>query len=123
MDLIAKHGIEWLRPPTPRARVSEKTYTEADIARLEAGDLTDPQVGAELVHAYFQNEPAQSDRVFFQRDISVFAPDATLRETLAELEEIENPSADTRADRLRILTQLALRAKRNAKAKDATANA
>ena len=123
MDPIARQGMESLKRPAAPQRRSAKTYTEADIARLEADDLTDPQVGTELLNAYYQNEPAQRDRLSLQRDVDVFAPNAALRATLAELEAIENPSADTRAERLTILTQLALRAKRNARARKAAANA
>ena len=43
-----------------------------------------------------------------KRGLNVFVPEARLREKLAELEAIENPSAEIRGDRLRILSRLAM---------------
>ena len=86
----------------------DRTYTEEDIAKLEAGDLTDPEVCSELLTAYYQNDTPRERRFRLKRGLNVFVPEARLREKLAELEAIENPSAETRGDRLRILSRLAM---------------
>ena len=86
----------------------DRTYTEEDIARLEAGDLTDPAVCSELLTAYYQNDTPRERRFRLKRDLNVFVPKARLREKLTELEAIESPSAEIRGDRLRILSRLAM---------------
>ena len=62
MDPIARQGMESLKRPTAPQRRSAKTYTEADIARLEADNLTDPQVGTGLLNAYYQKKRARPAR-------------------------------------------------------------
>ena len=86
----------------------DKRYTEEDIARLEAGDLTDATVCSELLTAYYQNDAPRDKRFRLKRDVNVFAPEAGLREKLADLEAVEDPSAEIRGDRLRILSRLAM---------------
>ena len=95
--------------PTQQATTRrDRRYTEEDIAKLEAGDLTDPAVCSELLTAYYQNDTPRRRRFRLKRDLNVFVPEARLREKLAELEAIENPSAEIRGDRLRILSRLAM---------------
>ena len=45
-----------------------RTYTEKDIRRLEAGDLTDPVVTGTLRAAYRQNDPNEKGFVGLRRD-------------------------------------------------------
>ena len=90
------------------------TYTEEDIATLKAGDLTDPEVCSQLLTAYYQNDTPRERRFRLKRDRNVFVPEARLREKLAELEGIENPGAEERADRLPILSRLAMLRKKQA---------
>ena len=87
-------------------------YTEEDIARLEAGDLTDPATCAKLIVAYHENDTATEEFWGFRRDLNVFVPEARLRAKLAELDAVENPDARTRTHRMRILSALAVRDKR-----------
>ena len=93
----------------PGAAEGEKRYTEEDIARLEAGDLTDRTVRSKLRTAYYQNDTsAERERLVIERDLNVFVPETRLREMLDDIERIRNPSARKRADRLRILSRLAM---------------
>ena len=85
-----------------------RRYTEKDIARLERGDLTDPAVCSELLHAYCRNDRTTDERLTLKRDLDVFVPEEGLRQLLAHLEAVENPSAETRADRLHVLSRLAV---------------
>lgn len=92
--------------------------TDADIAELEAGDLTDPSVTGALEAAYEAQDPSDTDELFLGgRRPSTAVSDAELtariREAEAELER--NPKdSDTRIDRLRALAELALRRKQEA---------
>ena len=84
-------------------------YSEADIARLEAEDLTDPKVCSALLDAYYQDDTPRDDESFvIARGLNVFVPKSKLKEQLAELEALENPTARNRGDRLRILSRLAM---------------
>ena len=87
-------------------------YTEEDIARLEAGDLTDPDTCAKLIVAYHENDTATEEFWGFRRDLNVFIPEAHLRAKLAKLDAVANPDARTRTHRMRILSALAIRDKR-----------
>ena len=78
----------------------DRTYSEEDIPTLEAGDLTNPGVCSELLTAYYQNDTPRERHFTLKRDLNVFVPEARLREKLADLEGIENPGAEERADRL-----------------------
>ena len=82
--------------------------TEKDIARLERGDLTDPAVCSELLRAYRRNDRTTDERLTLKRDLDVFVPEEGLRQLLAHLEAVEHPSAETRADRLHILSRVAV---------------
>ena len=95
-------------------REDARTYTEEDIARLEAADLTNTSVCSELLTAYYQNDTStHEDESVIERDLNVFVSEARLREMLEELEAIENPSARKRGDRLRVLSRLATMRKQN----------
>ena len=87
-------------------------YSEEDIARLEAGDLTDPDTCAKLIVAYHENDTATEEFWGFRRDLNVFIPEAHLIAKLAELDAVENPDARTRTHRMRVLSALAVRDKR-----------
>ena len=87
-------------------------YTEGDIARLEAGDLTDPDTCAKLIVAYHEHDTATEEFWGFRRDLNVFIPEAHLRAKLAKLDAVANPDARTRTHRMRILSALAVRNKR-----------
>ena len=93
------------RDATPN---EDRRYTEDDIARLEAGNLTAPAVCSELLTAYYQNDTSTDERFRLKRDLNVFVAEPRLREKLAQLEAIESPSAEIRGDRLRILSRLAM---------------
>ena len=95
-----------------RAWKKDGKYTEEDIARLEAGDLTDSGICAKLIVAYHENDTATEEFWGFRRDLNVFIPEARLRAKLAELDADENPDARTRTHRMRIHSALAVRAKR-----------
>ena len=98
------------RPGT--AWKKDGNYSEEDIARLEAGDLTDPDTCAKLIVAYHGNDTATEEFWGFRRDLNVFIPEARLRAKLAELDAVENPDARTRTHRMRVLSALAVRGKR-----------
>ena len=95
-----------------RAWKRDGKYTEADIAKLEAGDLTDSHVCAKLIVAYHETDTARDAFPGFRRDLDVFVPEVALRAKLAELEAVEPPDARTRTLRMRILSALAMREKR-----------
>ena len=115
-DGAAEHTAAEPVKPVPerpgRAWKKDGRYTEADIARLEAGDLTDSDVCAKLVVAYHRNDTATDAFPGFRRDLNVFVPEAALRAKLAALEAVASPDARTRTLRMRILSALAMRAKR-----------
>ena len=108
MENTAVETVGMVKNASGPVEDNEKKYTEEDIARLESGDLTDPAVCSELLTAYYQNDTPKERRFRLIRDLNVFVPETRLREKLAVLEAIENPSAEIRGDRLRILSRLAM---------------
>ena len=64
---------------------------------------------ADLMVAYGQNSPAREDDGTIRRDLYLGLPNARLREKLAELEAVENQDAETRTERLEILSTLQAR--------------
>ena len=108
MDNTAADTLGMVIKKHQRRGAQNRRYTEEDIARLEDGDLTDPDVCSELLTAYYQNDTGTDKRLTLKRDLNVFVPEQRLRAMLAQLEAAENPSAETRADRLHILSRLAV---------------
>ena len=108
MANTAGNTLDMVRGSQEATTRRDRMYTEEDIARLEASDLTDPAVCSELLSAYYQNDTPRGRRFRLKRDLNVFVPEARLREKLAELEAIESPSAEICGDRLRILSRFAM---------------
>ena len=90
--------------------------TDADIAELEAGDLTDPSVTGALEAAYEAQDPSDTDEVFLGvRRPGTWVSDAKLTARIREAELKRNPKdSDMRIDRLRALAELARRRKQEA---------
>ena len=61
-------------------------FTEADIAQLEAEDLTDPWISAMLNLAYRQNDPEQATIHAIRREPSRSGAEPELRRGLADAE-------------------------------------
>ena len=90
--------------------VYTRRYTEAEIAQLEAGDLTDLTVLCALRTAYEQNDPAEAKFRGIQRDPPTVGSEATLRARLASADAVlkQNPKdCQTRKRRLNALSGLA----------------
>ena len=110
MENTATMGPRAAGPRLTKANVFTKRYTEADITRLEAGDLTDPMVLCALHRAYEQNDPAEVEFRGIRRDPSTFGSEATLKARLARAEAAleQNPKdCQTRKRRLDALSGLA----------------
>ena len=92
-------------------------YTEADIAALEQGDLTEPGLESTLDAAYEHQDPTDRSNIMCWRRPSTFVSEAELearvRETEAKLKQ--NPKDyETRVIRLEALATLARYRKREA---------
>ena len=79
-----KLDLNALRMQGPKAL--RHRFTEADIAQLEAEDLTDPWIGTMLEMAYRQNDPEEGEIEGFRSEPPCLASKAILRESLAGAE-------------------------------------
>ena len=88
--------------------------TDAEIAKLKAGDLTDVHVATTLVAAYEAQDPAESSNGFYERSPSTQVSDAALRTRIREAEEkLEREPKDSKSRSIRLdaLVELAHRIK------------
>ena len=88
--------------------------TDAEIAELEAGDLTDVHVATTLVAAYEAQDPAESSNGFYEPSPSTQVSDAALRTRIREAEEkLEREPKDSKSRSIRLdaLVELAHRRK------------
>ena len=109
-----------------RNNLLARDYTEADIAWLEAQDLTDSTVVTALQSAYEQNDPAQRGTIVLRRTPygHSVGSEAELKQRIAEAEAVlkETPKHyETRVRRLMAMVGLTLHAK--VKAESASAGA
>ena len=99
--------------------------TEADVAELERGDLSDPQLVGALDAAYEHLDPAGRDNVMCRRRPSTLVSDAELEARVAQCEATlkEKPADyEARSTRLEALSMLATRRRRDAILAEAAAH-
>ena len=110
-----KLDLNALRMQGPKAL--RHRFSEADIAQLEAEDLTDPWIGTMLETAYRQNDPEEREIAGIRREPPCLASKSILSESLAKAEATpkERPNDYwARYTRLCALTGLAYQRQQNA---------